>query len=496
LGTGILKNTTGTGAHTIAVAGDFPTLNQNTTGTADNVTGIVGVSNGGTGQTTYADGQLLIGNTAGNILVKNVLTGTPNQVAVTNGAGAITLSTPQDIATNSNPVFNNLTLNGTSFWMPNSATIYAKNSAGTYESFLIPRSSENKSYIDYNAGLNIRRNNGGNTAMYMTSTGNVGIGTSTPVVPLNFANILGNKIALWANDVNNHYGFGIQPSLLQIYTDSSGSDIAFGHGSSGSLTETMRIKGNGNVGIGTDSPIVPLTFGIGLGNKIAVHPHGYGGNNHYGFGIQANLLQMYAVNGAAIAFGTGSSTNFTQIMRVGGTADDPRVVIGHDPGGTDTYAYPGHLVVWGAAFKYGLGGTWAIASDKRLKKEIAPFTGALDKITLLEGKKYKWRNPRVHFNQTEEQFGFIAQEVEKIFPTWIEEVDAAGPDKLLTEGKKMKTISLPLEYNAYVVEAIKELKALGESRTELIDVLKAQIEAQKTQLEIQRKELDLLKSKH
>jgi hypothetical protein len=258
----------------------------------------------------------------------------------------------------------------------------------------------------------------------------------------------------------------------------------------------MRIKGNGNVGIGTDSPIVPLTFGIGLGNKIAVHPHGYGGNNHYGFGIQANLLQMYAVNGAAIVFGTGSSTNFTQIMRVGGTAAQPRVVIGHDPGGTDTYAYGGHLVVWGAAFKYGLGGTWAIASDKRLKKEIAPFTGALDKITLLEGKKYKWRNPRVHFNQTEEQFGFIAQEVEKIFPTWIEEVDAAGPDKLLTEGKKMKTISLPLEYNAYVVEAIKELKALGESRTELIDVLKAQIEAQKTQLEIQRKELDLLKSKH
>lgn len=34
LGTGILKNTTGTGAPSIAVAGDFPTLNQNTSGTA------------------------------------------------------------------------------------------------------------------------------------------------------------------------------------------------------------------------------------------------------------------------------------------------------------------------------------------------------------------------------------------------------------------------------------------------------------------------------
>jgi len=35
LATGILKNTTTTGVPSIAVAGDFPTLNQNTTGKAD-----------------------------------------------------------------------------------------------------------------------------------------------------------------------------------------------------------------------------------------------------------------------------------------------------------------------------------------------------------------------------------------------------------------------------------------------------------------------------
>ena len=38
LGTGILKNTTGTGVPSIAVAADFPTLNQNTTGNAATVT--------------------------------------------------------------------------------------------------------------------------------------------------------------------------------------------------------------------------------------------------------------------------------------------------------------------------------------------------------------------------------------------------------------------------------------------------------------------------
>jgi len=44
LATGILKNTTTTGVPSIAVAADFPTLNQNTTGTASNITGVYGGS--------------------------------------------------------------------------------------------------------------------------------------------------------------------------------------------------------------------------------------------------------------------------------------------------------------------------------------------------------------------------------------------------------------------------------------------------------------------
>ena len=52
LQTGILKNTISTGLPSIAVAADFPILNQNTTGTATNVTGKVEILNGGTGATS------------------------------------------------------------------------------------------------------------------------------------------------------------------------------------------------------------------------------------------------------------------------------------------------------------------------------------------------------------------------------------------------------------------------------------------------------------
>jgi hypothetical protein len=66
------------------------------------------VAQGGTGQTSYTNGQLLIGNTTGNTLTKATLTGTTDQVVVTNSTGSITLSTPQSINTTSNVQFNSL----------------------------------------------------------------------------------------------------------------------------------------------------------------------------------------------------------------------------------------------------------------------------------------------------------------------------------------------------------------------------------------------------
>ncbi len=145
------------------------------------------------------------------------------------------------------------------------------------------------------------------------SSGNVGIGTITPGFPLSFGSTSGDKISLWGQS-GPHYGFGIQGGQLQIHTDVIGSDILFGYGTSGSFTERMRIKGNGNVGIGTSTPNAPLAFPPALGKKITLYP---GATGDVGFGVSGNRLQIYSDNpNADVAIGYDAAGTFNERFAV------------------------------------------------------------------------------------------------------------------------------------------------------------------------------------
>lgn len=72
------------------------------------------------------------------------------------------------------------------------------------------------------------------------------------------------------------------------------------------------------IGAGTN-PHTPLTFATSMGAKISL----YGNATHqYGMGVQDSKFQLYTDSSAAdFVFGHGSSTNFTERMRIEGTGN-------------------------------------------------------------------------------------------------------------------------------------------------------------------------------
>lgn len=146
--------------------------------------------------------------------------------------------------------------------------------------------------------------------------GNVGIGTTTPGFPMTFPNTLGDKISLWGQS-GPHYGFGIQGGLLQIHSDTSASDIAFGHGRSSSFTETMRIKGNGNVGIGIVTPAAKLDVNAALsGTSIAVYARSHAA------GLSGPAIRAHNSHSGGIAiFSTSNSSDANLVITNEGTGD-------------------------------------------------------------------------------------------------------------------------------------------------------------------------------
>jgi hypothetical protein len=98
----------------------------------------VGVNRGGTGQTTYTDGQLLIGNSTGNTLTKSTLTAGTG-ISITNGSGAITIA-----ATNSGTV---TSVTGTSPVVSSGGATPAISLASSYGDTQNPYASKTANYV-------------------------------------------------------------------------------------------------------------------------------------------------------------------------------------------------------------------------------------------------------------------------------------------------------------------------------------------------------------
>jgi hypothetical protein len=155
-----------------------------------------------------------------------------------------------------------------------------------------------------------------------TIAGNLAIaGTG---IPLNFGASLGDKISLYGAS-GNHYGLGIQAGTLQIHTDSLDSRIAFGYGSSAAMTETMRITGGGNLGLGTTTPAEKLQiseFTTGASSYLSLRT---GGGNLHRAGIK--LRHFNDTHGFDIESDERGANNGLNILRYPGAAPSSAMFI-------------------------------------------------------------------------------------------------------------------------------------------------------------------------
>lgn len=97
----------------------------------------------------------------------------------------------------------------------------------------------------------------------VTTDGNVGIGVAAPTAQLQLNNTLQpRKIVLWdgaAGNPNRFFGFGAENLMMRYQVNNTGDDHVFFSGTTDSTSqELMRVKGNGNVGIGTSAPAAKL----------------------------------------------------------------------------------------------------------------------------------------------------------------------------------------------------------------------------------------------
>jgi hypothetical protein len=153
-----------------------------------------------------------------------------------------------------------------------------------------------------------------------------------------------------------------------------------------------------------------------------------------------------------------------------GTATRPSFVVASARSGIGT-ATPAYTMGFdGIAGKPG-GGSWADASDERLKKNIAALDGreALERLRLLSGVTFEWVNPHEHAPGV--HAGFLSQEVERAFPDWFTTVPAQGSDAQLVSDGLVKSLFFPHDFNAYLVEAIKTLEQRIAEREAAINAL-------------------------
>ena len=289
--------------------------------------------------------------------------------------------------------------------------------------------------------------------LVLTTNGYAGLGTYTPQANLH---VVGNatlqQMILESSDVfgtwmhlKNTSGGGHDWSIW-----SSGSGNGEGTGKllfDDGIGYRLVLTTNGNVGMGTTSPAAQLHVTSG-GYPTAL----FESSSAAGTWLDLRNTSTNGTNWVIISTGSGNGEGPGKLMfDVGpsaGTVSQEGTVVFQADGkvGIGTVSPNYLLEVNGTAGKPG-GGLWASSSDIRLKKNVRTLSGALDKLLALRGVSFEFIDPEKIHELPGVRMGLIAQEVEKVFPDWVE----TGPN-----GYKRVTVR---GLEALVVEGLRQLKS-------------------------------------
>ncbi len=203
-----------------------------------------------------------------------------------------------------------------------------------------------------------------------------------------------------------------------------------------------------SVGIGTTSPANPLSVvgGADISGQVSIGITGAdarllvrGTTGEDAFRVRVETASKLVVkDNGGVAVGSNYGSVPTNGMRIAGNLG----VAGADPAGFE-------LAVNGDAAKPG-GGLWSVYSDARLKHDIEPLEpGTLERLLALRGYTFEYDRRVVDAGLAlpGTQVGLIAQEVEKVFPEWVD-TDDDGHLYVTERG-----------LTAILVEALRELRA-------------------------------------
>jgi hypothetical protein len=251
-------------------------------------------------------------------------------------------------------------------------------------------------------------------------------------------------------------GFGITDSAgkTRLFIDATTGQIGVG-----TNTPQFALDVVGRIGIGTQAPNdVP-------NDKIILYENG--ATSRYGIGLNNSNINLFCPTDGRFSLRQNSASG-TEVYKIdaNGNSWTQGKMTFQASGGTNSVSMyyegssAGHFVIYnpsgnGVYLIFGQG--WATYSDVALKTDVVTHEPVLDRVMKLRPVQFTWKA------DSSDGSGFIAQEVETLFPDLVSEgsVDDAT-------GRCMKGISYE-RFGVLAIAAIKELKTDHDARFDALE---------------------------